>query len=133
MAQNVVDNIWFCLREASQPRVIVTTTPKPVSHIGSTGSSVPRLTRQLLSLEGRRWTTHCLPGHGCSAQWGKSGALDELIRDYDGTRLGRQELHGELAARRRGCIVGDRLETHGRTGGMAHSGEAVGDGEDPGY
>ena len=32
-AQNVVDNIWFCLREASQPRVIVTTTPKPVSHI----------------------------------------------------------------------------------------------------
>ena len=23
-------------------------------------------------------------------------ALDELIRDYDGTRLGRQELHGEL-------------------------------------
>ena len=86
MAQNVVDNIWFCLREAPNPRVIITTTPKPVTHIVD-----------LLKRSETDPTVVVTRGSTMDNAPNLSGvALDELIRDYDGTRLGRQELHGEL-------------------------------------
>jgi phage terminase large subunit-like protein len=85
-AQDVWDNVMFCLREAPDPRVVVTTTPKNVAHVktlmgkldsepgyvstrGHTEENRPNLSRQMLA---------------------------ELERDYAGTRLGRQELGGEL-------------------------------------
>jgi phage terminase large subunit-like protein len=75
------DNLMMGLRIGERPRVLVTTTPRPVA-----------LLRRIIALEGtiqthgRTWDNHALA----------AAAVAELIRDYGGTRLGRQELEGEL-------------------------------------
>jgi phage terminase large subunit-like protein len=85
-AQDVWDNVMFCLREAAAPHVVVTTTPKNVEHVRT-------LMGKLDSDPGYVLTR----GHteenraNLSAQM-----LGELERAYAGTRLGRQELGGEL-------------------------------------
>lgn len=72
------------LRIGRRPRVVVTTTPRP--------------TGLLRDLMGRAdGTVHLTRG----STWENSAnlapaALDELRRRYEGTRLGRQELEGEL-------------------------------------
>ncbi|MET8009502.1 terminase family protein [Streptomyces sp. NPDC005271] len=32
-AQEVYDMLWFCLREAEAPQVVISTTPKPLPHV----------------------------------------------------------------------------------------------------
>ena len=51
-AQEVYDMLWFCLREAEMPQVVISTTPKPLPH-------VKRLVER-----GR------YPGEGASGGWG---------------------------------------------------------------
>ena len=76
------DNLMLGLRLGHDPRALATTTPKPV-----------KLVRDLVKLP----TTHVTRGstyenvENLSAQW-----ADQIIRQYEGTRLGRQELLGEL-------------------------------------
>ncbi|MGC9540022.1 terminase large subunit domain-containing protein [Streptomyces sp. UG1] len=86
-AQSVYDMLWFCLREAPSPQVVVSTTPKPLPH-------VKRLVER-----GRR------PGSTVVLTTGRTednranlspAALAELDSEYGGTRLGRQELDGVL-------------------------------------
>lgn len=72
------------LRIGSHPRVYVTTTPRPT-----------KLIRDLFSR--RDGSVHVIR----SSTWENAAnlsavALDELRRRYEGTRLGRQELEGEL-------------------------------------
>lgn len=63
-------------------RIVVTTTPRPT-----------KLVRDLLDAP----TTHVTAGSTFdNAGHLTSAALDELRRRYDGTRIGRQELYGEL-------------------------------------
>ncbi|MFG2959756.1 terminase large subunit domain-containing protein [Streptomyces sp. NPDC048291] len=86
-AQSVYDMLWFCLREAPSPQVVISTTPKPLPH-------VKRLVER-----GRR------PGSTVVLTTGRTednranlspAALAELDSEYGGTRLGRQELDGVL-------------------------------------
>ncbi|MEU2540257.1 terminase large subunit domain-containing protein [Streptomyces iakyrus] len=86
-AQSVYDMLWFCLREAPSPQVVISTTPKPLPH-------VKRLVER-----GRR------PGSTVVLTTGRAednranlspAALAELDSEYGGTRLGRQELDGVL-------------------------------------
>ncbi|KPI15698.1 hypothetical protein OK074_2143 [Actinobacteria bacterium OK074] len=86
-AQSVYDMLWFCLREAPSPQVVISTTPKPLPH-------VKRLVER-----GRR------PGSTVVLTTGRTednranlsdAALAELDAEYGGTRLGRQELDGVL-------------------------------------
>ncbi|WP_282702691.1 hypothetical protein [Streptomyces sp. CC219B] len=79
--------LWFCLREAPSPQVVISTTPKPLPH-------VKRLVER-----GRR------PGSTVVLTTGRTednranlspAALAELDSEYGGTRLGRQELDGVL-------------------------------------
>ncbi|WP_149183288.1 terminase large subunit domain-containing protein [Streptomyces sp. TRM49041] len=86
-AQSVYDMLWFCLREAPAPQVVISTTPKPLPH-------VKRLVER-----GRR------PGSTVVLTTGRTednranlspAALAELDSEYGGTRLGRQELDGVL-------------------------------------
>lgn len=66
------------------PRVVVTTTPRPVG-----------LVRELLGRDDG--TVHVTRGSTFdNAANLSASALDELRRRYEGTRLGRQELYGEL-------------------------------------
>lgn len=76
------DMLLFGLRLGADPRVAVTTTPKPV-----------RLLRDLLAQP----TTALTRGNTYDNAGNLAPAfLDQIIRKYEGTRLGRQELMGDL-------------------------------------
>jgi len=80
-AMDCWDNLWFTLREAAHPKVIVTTTPRTNSHL-----------RQVLDTADV--VTH---GHTRENMANLSrAAVRALERRYGDTRIGRQELAGEL-------------------------------------
>lgn len=83
------EETWYeglvpALRIGEHPRVMVTTTPRP--------------TKLIRDLYGRRdGTVHITTASTWeNAKNLSAAALDELRRRYEGTRLGRQELEGEL-------------------------------------
>jgi len=76
------DMLMFGLRLGEDPRVVVTTTPRPI-----------KLIRELLAdpkVIVTRGRTVDNRGHLAPA------FLDQIVRRYEGTRLGRQELDGEI-------------------------------------
>jgi phage terminase large subunit-like protein len=80
-ADKAWDNLMLGLRGGEHPRVLVTTTPQPV----------PLLTRiraleRLAETDGRSGQNRHLPAEHLAA----------MMAAYGGTRLGRQELDGEL-------------------------------------
>lgn len=76
------DMLQFGLRLGLHPRCVVTTTPQPT-----------RLVRTLVADS----STHITRGSTYdNAANLPPERLEKLRRDYEGTRLGRQELHGEL-------------------------------------
>lgn len=81
-AEECWSNLEFGLRLGKWPRVVVTTTPRPIPII-----------RELV----RSDTTHIT--RGSTFDNSKNLAkpfLDAVRKKYDGTRLGRQELNGEI-------------------------------------
>jgi phage terminase large subunit-like protein len=85
-AQDVFDQAWFCMREAIDPHLIVTTTPKAVPWIKKL---VERAKRDPLVVMTRSKTSD-------NRKNLSEAALAELDEQYAGTRLGRQELDAEL-------------------------------------
>lgn len=76
------DQLMLGLRLGSHPRVIVTTTPKPV-----------RVVRELLHSD----STHVTRGSTYDNRANLAPAFfEQIIRRYEGTRLGRQELYAEI-------------------------------------
>jgi phage terminase large subunit-like protein len=76
------DQLMFGLRLGTDPRVIVTTTPRPTP-----------LVRQLISLP----TTVVTRGTTYENRSHLAGAFyDSIVRQYEGTRMGQQELLAEL-------------------------------------
>ena len=84
-AQTTYDMLWFCLREAAEPKVIVTTTPKPLMHV-----------RNLLKNPNRPGLIVTKGSMQDNLPNLSEVAVTELTAKYSGTRLGRQELSGEL-------------------------------------
>ena len=80
--QDTWDNLQFGLRLGESPRVMVTTTPRPL-----------RLVKQLMEERGSiisRSSTYANRANLAAS------FLEKMERTYEGTRLGRQELHGEV-------------------------------------
>jgi len=76
------DQLQFGMRLGDTPQIVVTTTPRPT-----------KLIKDLISRE----TTHITRGSTFeNADNLSQSALVELQARYDGTRLGRQELYGEV-------------------------------------
>ena len=76
------DMLMFTLRAGSDPRAVVTTTPKPIS-----------LVRELVAGP----TTYVTRGRTYDNAANLAPAfLEQIIRKYEGTRLGRQELEAEI-------------------------------------
>lgn len=75
------DNAMMGLRLGSRPRALATTTPRPVALLC-------RLLEQrgTVVTRGRTLDNRALP----------AAFMEAMMRDYGGTRLGRQELDGEL-------------------------------------
>lgn len=113
-AQEVYDMLWFCLREAEVPQVLISSTPKPLPH-------VKRLVERGRAQENARREGGPLPrvvitrGHMRENDANlSSAARAELEEEYDGTRLGRQELSGELLEDVEGALwKGWMLEVEG--------------------
>lgn len=81
-AEETWSNLQLALRLGNRPRQCVTTTPRPTA-----------LLKRLLRAPGvvkAHATTYA------NAQHLSRAFLDEIAAVYEGTRLGRQELHGEL-------------------------------------
>jgi len=83
-AQQAWDQLQFGLRLGSHPRTVVTTTPKPQ----------PLLKRLIGRTDGTVVVTRGSTFDNAANL--APSALAEFVARYEGTRLGRQELHGEL-------------------------------------
>lgn len=97
------DQLMYTLRKGLNPQIVVTTTPRPT-----------KIIRDLVL----RDTTHVTRGSTFENAANLSAvALTELQARYDGTRMGRQELHGEIlddvegALWTRGLIDRSRIDT----------------------
>ncbi len=75
------DNLQFGLRLGDDPRQVATTTPKPVKHVRTLAKET---------------TTVVTRGHTDENLANLAPAFQDIIEKYRGTRLGRQELAGEL-------------------------------------
>lgn len=103
-SESWTEGIAPSLRIGDHPRCIVTTTPKPI----------PLLREWVKRTDG---SVHVTRGSTFDNAVNLSRvALEELRKRYDGTRIGRQELHGELlddvegALWQRGQIDADRVD-----------------------
>lgn len=95
-AQEVYDMVWFCLREAELPQVVISTTPKPLPHVKKLVER-GRHQEQREAAGGERPRVVLTRGHMRENDANLSAAArEELEEEYEGTRLGRQELSGEL-------------------------------------
>ncbi|MEV5768833.1 terminase family protein [Micromonospora sp. NPDC052213] len=91
-AQGVFDMLWFCMREAPDPRMVISTTPKPLPHVKKL---LARAKKQLS--RSRRPRVVITRGRTLdNAENLSPEALEELLEQYGGTRLGRQELDAEM-------------------------------------
>lgn len=85
-AQTTLDMAWFCMREAFNPRMVITTTPKNLTH-------VKNLVKRAETEPGLIITRGSTFDNAANLS---AAALAELQDRYGNSRLGRQEMEGEL-------------------------------------
>ncbi len=96
------DNLRMGLRLGDRPRIVVTTTPRPNNLMRKVMT-----TPGLVETTGRTRDNIHLPGVFVQA----------MEADYGGTRLGRQELDGELIGEAEGALWSRALIERARVGG----------------
>lgn len=100
--QETWDNMEFGLRLGDDPQVCVTTTPRPIALIKSILQDPATVDVQGSSYEN---AVNLSPRY-----------IQRVIKRYEGTRLGRQEIHGILLDDVPGALwTHDAIETHRRT------------------
>ena len=84
------DMLQFCMRLGKHPRIVVTTTPKPT-----------KLVRKILKDD----KTHVTTGSTFDNSANLAGTYLEAVKEqYEGTRLGRQELYAEVLEEAQGAL-----------------------------
>lgn len=76
------DMFLLCIRIGDRPRVLVTGTPKPLPHV----KGLPKRPHVVVTKGATYENKENLAGQ----------FLEQIVAQYEGTRLGRQELHGEV-------------------------------------
>jgi phage terminase large subunit-like protein len=89
------DMLMFGLRLGQDPRVVVTTTPRPIKLVRELLADPKVVVTRGRTIENRE---HLAPAF-----------LDQIVRRYEGTRLGRQELDGEILDDMPGALWGHGL------------------------
>ena len=97
------DNLMMGLRLGEAPQVLVTTTPRPV-----------KLMCKVMALPGYKETLGRTRGN----PWLPRSFVEAMTADYGGTRLGRQELDGEMIEELQGALWSRALIERCRTGEM---------------
>lgn len=96
-AQETWDMLQFGLRLGARPQVLVTTTPRPIPLLRALVAERTTVVRRIRTSD--------------NAGNLAAGFLDAMEERYGGTRLGRQELDGELIADRQDALWSrERLE-----------------------
>lgn len=95
------DMMMFGLRLGDDPRVCATTTPKPTNLVRKLVDSESTAITRGSTYENREWLAEPF--------------MEEIVRQYEGTRLGRQELHGELLEDVPGALWSRELIEDART------------------
>lgn len=80
--QELWDNLLFGLRLGTKPQVVITTTPRPIKTLRQIAKDPKTIVTTGATFENRYNLANVF--------------LDEIKNRYDGTRLGRQELYGEI-------------------------------------
>jgi phage terminase large subunit-like protein len=88
-AEEAWDNLQMGLRAGTRPRALVTTTPRPLRLLERI-----RADQWTVSTGGRTKDNLSLP----------KNFIDVMVATYGGTRIGRQELEGELMAEAEGSL-----------------------------
>lgn len=97
--QAVWDQLMFGLRLGAHPQVVVTTTPRPIPLLGA-----------LME----RPTTHLTRGSTYENKAHLSPTfLNEILKRYEGTRLGAQEIYAELLVDQPGALWNQALIQYG--------------------
>lgn len=103
------DQLMFGLRLGRDPRVVISTTPRPTPIIQSLAKRAADDENDVRIVRG---STHENAANLAPA------FLDQIVRRYEGTRLGRQELYAEIlddnpgALWKRSQIDGNRVTRH---------------------
>lgn len=95
-AQATYDMLWFCMREAESPQVIISTTPKPLPHVKKL---LTKRDAQVAAAAkgGPHPDVVVIEGHTMENRANLSGiAMAKITSDHEGTRLGEQELAGRM-------------------------------------
>lgn len=85
LAQDMLDQLWPCLRSSDNPRVVLTTTPKRVPHVQKMVLEA-ETDRDIVITKGKSSDNKKLT----------KVAMDQLYKMFAGTHQGRQELDGEM-------------------------------------
>lgn len=80
--QELWDNLLFGLRLGNKPQAVITTTPRPIKTLKQIASDPKTVVTTGSTFENRYNLANVF--------------LSEIKNRYDGTRLGRQELYGEI-------------------------------------
>lgn len=105
VAQETLDMLWFCLREADEPQVIISTTPKALPHIVKLVEEHKAELKEAKALRDDGTDPADIPEPTIRITRGATTdnaanlsavALKALASSYAGTRLGDQELAGVL-------------------------------------
>lgn len=99
-AQDVIDQLWMCMRKSDDPKMLITTTPRKVEHIVSLFKLAEQKPERRIVIT--HMTTRDNPHLG-------QAAVQQLYDTYGGTRQGRQELDGALLLDVEGALWNDKL------------------------
>ena len=86
VAREVTDMAVFGLRLGANPQIIITTTPKPVPHFRDYLKKTEEDPKRYLITRGSTYENKA----------NLAPTFIEQLAQYEGTQLGRQEIHGEL-------------------------------------
>lgn len=92
------DNLLFGLRLGTRPRIVITTTPRPLTLLG-----------ELVAADDTVMSTGSTMDNAANLP---KVILDKLLQQYDGTSLGQQELYGLLSLELDGALWSRKVLTY---------------------
>jgi len=108
--QECWDNLQMVLRGGESPKCIISTTPRAIPLIKMLVKRSQTDSRVIV----RRWSTYRNIANLAP------GFVDNMLRQYEGTRLGRQELHAEILEDTEGALWNLALIDRLRVNYMPH-------------
>lgn len=102
-AQDVLDQLWMCMRKSADPKIVITTTPRKVQHIIDLFKLAEKDESVVITHMSIDDNPHL-----------SEKAVSQLKSTFGGTRFGRQELEGKLLLDVEGALWSDKLLSYAK-------------------